>query len=303
MAINVICPGCMTRFQVDDRFAGKKGPCPKCGHIIEIPKEKLIIHAPEDITSGGKTVPGGSTLRPITQVRFIFNRRQLFLAFLGIIAICAVAFGLGFWENCFAKAITGLVCTFLIGIPLTAYGYMMIREEDDLEILLGNELYKRSFFASLGFALVWTIFEAFVVYLNPGPAFVIYLVPTMILGSIVGIYIYDTNGGKAALLFSLFVLSVLLLRGIMFVPDGWIWEKTLTRVRAVPSASAETGPASTDPAAAAKTPAGKKADPKTAGNQKTNPVNKTPGNVQKKEPAPAAPLTREAPDVRKMRNR
>lgn len=295
MAINVICPGCMTRFQVDDRFAGKKGPCPKCGHIIEIPKEKLIIHAPEDITSGGKTVPGGSTLRPITQVRFIFNRSQLFLALLGIIAVCAAAFGLGFWENCLIKAIVGLVCTLLIGVPLTAYGYMMIREEDDLEILLGNELYKRSFFAALGFSFVWAIFEGFVYSLNPGPAFVIYLVPTMILGSIVGIYIYDTNGGKAALLFSLFVLCVLFLRGIMFTPDGWIWQKTLTRVRAVPAVSAPNIP---DPV-----PAETKTDKKTpTGKQpKTNP--KIPAKAQKKETKPVAPLTREAPDVRKKMKR
>ena len=26
MSIHVICPGCMTQFEVSDRFAGKKGP-------------------------------------------------------------------------------------------------------------------------------------------------------------------------------------------------------------------------------------------------------------------------------------
>ena len=45
----------MTSFEVDDRFAGKKGPCPKCGHIIEIPKEKLVIHAPDEVVTEGKT--------------------------------------------------------------------------------------------------------------------------------------------------------------------------------------------------------------------------------------------------------
>jgi hypothetical protein len=63
----------MTSFEVDDRFAGKKGPCPKCGHIIEIPKEKLVIHAPDDITDGGKTRKNvGHDARPSLQERCTF---------------------------------------------------------------------------------------------------------------------------------------------------------------------------------------------------------------------------------------
>src|SRR6476661_3159539 len=30
MAIAVVCPSCHARFQVQDKFAGKEGPCPKC---------------------------------------------------------------------------------------------------------------------------------------------------------------------------------------------------------------------------------------------------------------------------------
>ena len=69
MAIRVICPGCITSFEVDDRFAGQKGPCPKCGHTIEIPKEKLIVHEPDMIMDGGKPrrAQAGHDARPIMQ--------------------------------------------------------------------------------------------------------------------------------------------------------------------------------------------------------------------------------------------
>ncbi len=54
MAIDVICPGCHKRFQVSDQFAGKKGPCPACKTMIEIPKleDVVVIHERERTASG-----------------------------------------------------------------------------------------------------------------------------------------------------------------------------------------------------------------------------------------------------------
>ena len=48
MAIQVICPGCLTSFSVADQHAGKEGPCPKCKKKITIPEigEEVVIHAP-----------------------------------------------------------------------------------------------------------------------------------------------------------------------------------------------------------------------------------------------------------------
>ena len=49
MAINVICPGCHTRFKVSDKYAGVEGPCPKCKVKIKIPEksDEVVIHTPD----------------------------------------------------------------------------------------------------------------------------------------------------------------------------------------------------------------------------------------------------------------
>ncbi len=38
MPIQVTCPGCLKRFTVADKHAGKQGPCPACKKPITIPK-------------------------------------------------------------------------------------------------------------------------------------------------------------------------------------------------------------------------------------------------------------------------
>lgn len=235
MAITVICPGCMTRFQVDDRFAGKKGPCPKCGHIIEIPKENLVIHAPEDITSAVPGKPGtrrGENVRPILQSRFIFTKLQIFLGLIGIAIVIGIAFYLAPWPSGNAKNIIGLAGTFLLGIPLVAFGYMMVRENDDLEIFLGNELYKRAFLTACCFGVTWLLLEWLVSYLDPGTMVIIYIVPLAILATLGAMVVFDTEFGKALLIYCIFAACMIGLRGIMFAPHGWIWEPAPVQVRA-----------------------------------------------------------------------
>src|SRR5882757_8911860 len=67
MPIQVTCPNpkCLTRFSVADKFAGQKGPCPKCKQIITIPKkeEELIIHAPDHSEAGSVDASGRNVLK------------------------------------------------------------------------------------------------------------------------------------------------------------------------------------------------------------------------------------------------
>ncbi|MFO0871189.1 MAG: hypothetical protein U0935_19875 [Pirellulales bacterium] len=67
MPIDVTCPGCKTRFQVSDKFAGKKGPCPKCKTVIQVPEksQEVVVHAPEQ--SGPKDSKGRAVLKPLTR--------------------------------------------------------------------------------------------------------------------------------------------------------------------------------------------------------------------------------------------
>src|SRR6056297_1201645 len=89
MSIQVTCPGCLTRFQVNDKFAGKKGPCPKCKAEIMIPdkSDEVVIHAPEH--SGPKDSQGRSVLKPIEREEVRVTRWGL-IAVLGAI-VCSLA--------------------------------------------------------------------------------------------------------------------------------------------------------------------------------------------------------------------
>lgn len=41
--ITFSCPRCATRYDVDDRLAGKKGRCKKCGHVMGIPAPSMMV--------------------------------------------------------------------------------------------------------------------------------------------------------------------------------------------------------------------------------------------------------------------
>jgi hypothetical protein len=90
MPIQVTCPGCKAQFNVSEKFAGKKGPCPKCKAVITIPAPTTVsaatssggkpaapgappapkaadvkIHAPEEALKSEKSKTGRPTLKPI----------------------------------------------------------------------------------------------------------------------------------------------------------------------------------------------------------------------------------------------
>lgn len=73
MAISIVCPGCKKRFKVSDKFAGKKGPCPKCKTQINIPEkaDDVVVHAPESF--GPKDKAGRPALKPIARKEAKFS--------------------------------------------------------------------------------------------------------------------------------------------------------------------------------------------------------------------------------------
>ena len=65
MPISVVCPGCKVRFNVNEKFAGKKGPCPKCKKYMLVEQHDqgkvvpcLLCKTP--IRVGGSTPPSPS---------------------------------------------------------------------------------------------------------------------------------------------------------------------------------------------------------------------------------------------------
>ncbi|MBQ6826748.1 MAG: hypothetical protein IJO46_01940 [Thermoguttaceae bacterium] len=225
MAIRVLCSGCMTSFEVDDRFAGQKGPCPKCGHIIEIPKVQVVVHAPDEVVQDGKTTRVGKETRPIEQKRFEFSTKGALLSLLGILLVFGAAFGVGLAKSAVLSGIVGAVAVFGIAFPIARFGYMLIRDADDLEKLDGSELTQKSLFAALVFGGSWIVFELFVAFLgSQGLTAALLLIPVAIVGSFGALIFFDCNFGKALLVYAVFAACAIFGRGLLFQPNGWIWE-------------------------------------------------------------------------------
>ena len=89
MPIPVTCPGCLARFTVSDKYAGKQGPCPKCKQTITVPdkSQEVVIHAPENY--GPKDAGGRPVLKPIKRVEFTPNGFQIVVA-IGVAAVSII---------------------------------------------------------------------------------------------------------------------------------------------------------------------------------------------------------------------
>lgn len=274
----------MTSFEVDDRFAGKKGPCPKCGHIIEIPKEKLVIHAPDSIIDGSKTrKTTGHDARPILQERFTFTGGQVALWCVGAAAFLAISYLAGLAHNGWVSLGVGAILALLIAFPIADFGYMITRDDNDLD----EEMFKdvgerrrRSFYASLVFVASWFVFEGFVYFLGgTGLVSCCYLVVIAMIGAIGAVVFFDCNYGKALLIYMMFAVAAVVGRGLIiddgWTPNGWVWN---ARHRPIAEAKPRPGRESATP-------------PTTE-----SPEEPTPAAPETKEP-PKPTLSREAPKI------
>jgi len=157
MPINVTCPGCMKRFSVADKFAGQKGPCPKCKTVITIPKkeDEVVIHSPEHSEAGAVGAGGRHALKTYKRKDTKFQP----LVFTGVVGFVLVALlvalvlrsmgGVDDW----VKAAGAIV----LGPPLAWAGYTFLRDPE-LEAYQGMPLIWRSLACGLVYALLWGIF-------------------------------------------------------------------------------------------------------------------------------------------------
>lgn len=292
MAIRVLCSGCMTSFEVGDQFAGQKGPCPKCGHIIEIPKVQVVVHAPDEVVQDGKTTRVGKETRPIEQKRFEFSTTGLLLSLLGILLVFGAAFGVGLAKSAVLSGIVGAVAVFAIAFPIARFGYMLVRDADDLEKLEGSELTQKSLFAALVFGGSWIVFELFVAFLgSQGLTAALLLIPVAIVGSFGALIFFDCNFGKALLVYAVFAACAVFGRGLLFQPNGWIWEARPNAAAPAPELGGS------------KAKAQPKADAKPEAEAEATPENVADETQAEAEPTAETAPTREAPKPNPIRRR
>jgi len=223
MPIQVICPGCHTRFNVSDKFAGQSGACPKCKGPIEVPaaSDKVVIHERE-LEAGAKDAQGRSVLKPVTKTDSKFNP----LVMVGAILLVTVAFAVAFMVHGTSPTapmflpimIAGAL---LVGPPLAWAGYFFLRD-DELEGYQGIQLAIRTLACSVAYAFLWGVY-AFVYprFFGEGPLevwMVLPLAPLLAAGAGAAYVCFDLDLGSGFFHYSLYLAATIMLRMVMGLP-------------------------------------------------------------------------------------
>ncbi len=223
MAIRVTCPKCLKRFNVSDKFAGKKGPCPECKTTIVIPDktEEVVIHAPE--LEGPKDSKGRSVLKPITRDVPGITRRGVLMVVGAIIASIAAAL---FVRSMDAVPTIIPALGALLLAPVFVYsGYSFAREQE-LEPFIGRELQSRVALCSVLFAMLWLLYAFVPAYVMdyksvgelPIAAFFIALAVMVTIGSFISVLIFELETGGGIVHSSFYVIGTLLLAMLAGIP-------------------------------------------------------------------------------------
>ena len=222
MSLHVICPGCLKRFQVGVRFAGKKGPCPNCGTIIEIPKESVNIQGADDPESAQKEKQKAA-LRPISHLDLEFDPIQARNYALSVLGVLVLTFLIGCIPMYAAfRSLLGIVGLCLVVFPLVLFGYETLRDREQIFAFSGEELYRRAGIVSAGYVILWLIFEC-VLSATHADMFVswLYLSAFAVLGTLLAHPLLDMKIRDAFLHYCLFGFSVVVLRFLFGF--GWFW--------------------------------------------------------------------------------
>ena len=223
MAILVVCPGCRSRFQVSDQFAGKKGACPKCKAPITVPgkEEAVKIHGAEEFASGGKNAEGKIVLKPVARQETKLKTGVILAIVVEIVAVLAVAWFAGsLFKAYLAARAVGLL---LVAPPLALGAYFVLRD-DELEPYQGKALFFRTAICSLAYVGLWGIFAYANYYGVTADAFGwLYVGPLMlVLGALTALACYDLDFGTGCLHYAFFLFVTVLL--IRLAGIGWVWQ-------------------------------------------------------------------------------
>lgn len=223
MAISVVCPGCQARFSVSDKFAGKKGPCPKCKAVITIPDqpaEDVQIHVPEQFASGGKDSTGRPVLKPIARQDTRITPVQVAGILGAIVGTLVIAFVLRGVSNKVPVVAVGLL---LLSPPLAVAGYTFLRD-DELEPYRGGALYLRATLCGLGYAALWAGYWQLAAFglISGEPWQWLFIAPAFgVVGAGLSFATLDLDFGSAAMHYCFFVAVSLVLRFAIGLPPIW----------------------------------------------------------------------------------
>ena len=236
MSIRVTCIKCHTRFNVSDKFAGKKGPCPKCKTTIKIPDkdEQVVVHEPE--ISGPKSITGEAILNPIRrkEVKLTSVHITLVVSLLVLFLICALVFRFMLTNKFEFPSWILWISSIAIAPPICFAGYFMLRDQE-LSGYIGKELWVRILICSAIYALLWIAMPvgkyAFSDNYETG-SWIMALIIMAAGGGVAGIACFDLDYLMGVVHYGLylgFCLVGRLIAGIGILP-GWFGNPPLTPV-------------------------------------------------------------------------
>jgi hypothetical protein len=223
MPISVVCPGCKARFSVSEKFAGKKGPCPKCKAIILVPEpiaDEVKIHVPEQFASGGKDSKGRAILKPI--LREETKVKPVVVAAIATTAVVALGGALALRgvsdKTPFIAA--GLV---ILSPALAVAAYTFLRD-DELEPYRGRALVVRAALCGFAYALLWAAYIPLPMYgiVTGEPWQWLFVAPAFVaVGAAAAWATLDLDFGSAALHHAFYLVVTIVLRAAVGLPPLW----------------------------------------------------------------------------------
>jgi hypothetical protein len=226
MPINVTCPGCLKRFSVAEKFAGKQGPCPNCKKTITIPKleDQVVIHAPVHSEAGAIGAGGRHVLKTYRWKDTKFQP----LVFAGVIGFVLVALLIALVLRTSGDIDLWLkvAAAVLLGPPIAWAGYTFLRDPE-FEAYQGTNVILRALACGLVYALLWGVFWFLGERFFGADAvkkgleiwqMVVLIIPVFAAGTLAAYASFDLDPGSAFFHCALYFAITVLLRLIAGLP-------------------------------------------------------------------------------------
>ncbi|MEQ1828355.1 MAG: hypothetical protein ABL921_20510 [Pirellula sp.] len=216
MPISVTCPGCLTRFTVSDKYAGKKGPCPKCKKELVVPDktQEVVIHAPE--LSGPKDSKGTVVLKPLKRAEFKLSKTETIVA----VALTVLCLGMSLYARfAFAQPPTWILAmgVVVLSFPLAWIGYTFFHD-DELAEYSGKERNTRVGICAAIFALTWGLYWMLSSYMgnkvlaDVDPLqFAVFIALMFLAGTVGSLAVMELEVGQSLMHYAMFFGITLLL--------------------------------------------------------------------------------------------
>jgi hypothetical protein len=218
MPIEVVCPGCQKRFNVSEKHAGKKGPCPNCKTEIKVPakSEAVVVHEPEAFGPKGRS--GKAVLKPIARTETKVSPLLTAIIIVTTLTVLGIAWALRSPEGDVSMVVL-LLGAIGLAPPLAWAGYTFLRD-DELEPYRGRELWLRVAACAAVYAVLWGLVAIVSQYVLGGERFEIVhiavLVPVLVaIGASAAYLSLDLEYGIGALHYGLYLVVTVLLRLIL----------------------------------------------------------------------------------------